>query len=258
MDKFLPIFACPRRRVASRKAPRHCRSDFVRSHDEHSRRRIRAARTNNLLAARWQESGRRRSRRRPLQASMCPVAIGLAAQPVPHQPGRGRTRLRPGRAAGQRQRRRHRARHHLAVAAQSLHPPRPRHAYPQPRGRPPARYRRRPPARRSAGHPRTGPGVCGPQPRRPPGPRTVTGRAVCVGPPRGAVRHLGANVVVELYSKSHARKPTTRAWAIIRRADRSHRLAGQRTSRAERRQADRASRTDRPPPQGRRWLPMPR
>jgi hypothetical protein len=35
---------------------------------------------------------------------------------------------------------------------------------------------------------------------------------------------LGANVVVELYSESHARQPTTRAWAIIRRADRSHRL----------------------------------
>jgi hypothetical protein len=36
---------------------------------------------------------------------------------------------------------------------------------------------------------------------------------------------LGANVVVELYSESHARQPTTRAWAIIRRADRNHRLA---------------------------------
>jgi hypothetical protein len=56
---------------------------------------------------------------------------------------------------------------------------------------------------------------------------------------------LGANVVVELYSESHARKPTTRAWAIIRRADRSHRLAGQRASRADRRQADRADRTSR-------------
>jgi hypothetical protein len=56
---------------------------------------------------------------------------------------------------------------------------------------------------------------------------------------------LGANVVVELYSESHARKPTTRAWAIIRRADRSHRLAGQRASRAERRHADRADRADR-------------
>jgi hypothetical protein len=31
---------------------------------------------------------------------------------------------------------------------------------------------------------------------------------------------LGANVVVELNSESRARKPTTRAWAIIRRADR--------------------------------------
>jgi hypothetical protein len=44
---------------------------------------------------------------------------------------------------------------------------------------------------------------------------------------------LGANVVVELYSESHARQPTTRAWAIIRRADRAHRLAGQRTSRSQ-------------------------
>jgi hypothetical protein len=51
--------------------------------------------------------------------------------------------------------------------------------------------------------------------------------------------------VVALYSESHARKPTTRAWAIIRRADRSHRLVGQRSSRSERRQADRADRTSR-------------
>jgi hypothetical protein len=57
---------------------------------------------------------------------------------------------------------------------------------------------------------------------------------------------LGANVVVELYSESHARQPTTRAWAIIRRAERSHRLASQRASRDERRQADRADRTTRP------------
>jgi hypothetical protein len=56
---------------------------------------------------------------------------------------------------------------------------------------------------------------------------------------------LGANVVVELYSESHARRPTTRAWAIIRRADRSHRLVGQRASRSERRHADRADRTSR-------------
>jgi hypothetical protein len=56
---------------------------------------------------------------------------------------------------------------------------------------------------------------------------------------------LGANVVVELYSKSHARKPTTRAWAIIRRADRSDRLVGQRASRGDRRPADRADRPSR-------------
>ncbi len=57
---------------------------------------------------------------------------------------------------------------------------------------------------------------------------------------------LGANVVVELYSESHARRPTTRAWAVIRRAERAQRRATDRQQRAERRQADRASRTDRP------------
>jgi hypothetical protein len=52
--------------------------------------------------------------------------------------------------------------------------------------------------------------------------------------------------VVELYSESHARQPTTRAWAIIRRVDRSHRLADQRTSRTDRRHTDRADRTTHP------------
>jgi hypothetical protein len=56
---------------------------------------------------------------------------------------------------------------------------------------------------------------------------------------------LGANVVVELNSESRARRPTTRAWAIIRRADRAHRLTGQRASRSERRQAERADRPGR-------------
>ena len=56
---------------------------------------------------------------------------------------------------------------------------------------------------------------------------------------------LGANVVVELHSESHARRPTTRAWAIIRRADRNHRLASQRTSRPDRRPADRTDGVDR-------------
>jgi WhiB family redox-sensing transcriptional regulator len=56
---------------------------------------------------------------------------------------------------------------------------------------------------------------------------------------------LGANVVVELNSESRARQPTTRAWAIIRRADRSHRMAGQRASRPDRRHIDRADRASR-------------
>ena len=56
---------------------------------------------------------------------------------------------------------------------------------------------------------------------------------------------LGANVVVELNSESRARRPTTRAWAIIRRGQRSQQRASHRQGRAERRQADRTSRTDR-------------
>jgi WhiB family transcriptional regulator, redox-sensing transcriptional regulator len=56
---------------------------------------------------------------------------------------------------------------------------------------------------------------------------------------------LGANVVVELNSESRARQPTTRAWAIIRRAERAHRHPSDRQSRGERRQADRTTRSDR-------------
>ena len=55
---------------------------------------------------------------------------------------------------------------------------------------------------------------------------------------------LGANVVVELNSESRARRPTTRVWAIIRRAERVHRNPSDRQGRAERRQADRSSRSD--------------
>jgi hypothetical protein len=55
---------------------------------------------------------------------------------------------------------------------------------------------------------------------------------------------LGAAVVVELNSESHARQPTTRAWAIIRRAERAHRHTSDRQTRGERRQADRAARSD--------------
>lgn len=56
---------------------------------------------------------------------------------------------------------------------------------------------------------------------------------------------LGARVVVELYSESHAAKPNTRAWAITRRAQRTNRRHQDRQQRVERLQADRASRTDR-------------
>jgi hypothetical protein len=56
---------------------------------------------------------------------------------------------------------------------------------------------------------------------------------------------LGARVVVELHSESHAAKPSTRAWAIARRVDRAHRLAGQRASRAEHRHTEREHRRER-------------
>jgi hypothetical protein len=51
--------------------------------------------------------------------------------------------------------------------------------------------------------------------------------------------------MVELHSESHAAKPSTRAWAITRRADRAHRVADQRASRAEHRQSEREHRRDR-------------
>jgi hypothetical protein len=56
---------------------------------------------------------------------------------------------------------------------------------------------------------------------------------------------LGANVVVELNSESRARQPTTRAWAILRRAERAHRHSSDRQGRGERRRADRSTRSDR-------------
>jgi hypothetical protein len=71
---------------------------------------------------------------------------------------------------------------------------------------------------------------------------------------------LGARVVVELHSESHAAKPGTRARAITRRAQRAHGRRQDRQLRGERRLADRASRTDRPhrqQPEERGWLPMP-
>ena len=57
---------------------------------------------------------------------------------------------------------------------------------------------------------------------------------------------LGANVVVELNSESRARQPTTRAWAIIRRAERAHRQPSDRQRRGQRRHADQTDRSYQP------------
>jgi len=56
---------------------------------------------------------------------------------------------------------------------------------------------------------------------------------------------LGASVVVELNSESRTRRPTTRAWAITRRAQRAHHRTSDRERRGERRLTDRTSRTAR-------------
>jgi hypothetical protein len=53
---------------------------------------------------------------------------------------------------------------------------------------------------------------------------------------------LGAWVVVELHSESHAAKPSTRAWAITRRAQRAHRRHLDREQHGDRHRADRTSR----------------
>jgi hypothetical protein len=69
---------------------------------------------------------------------------------------------------------------------------------------------------------------------------------------------LGAGVVVELHSESHAAKPSTRAWAITRRAGRGHQLAGQRASRAGAgRPIAPAAPTDPTNPRSGGWWPMP-
>jgi hypothetical protein len=60
---------------------------------------------------------------------------------------------------------------------------------------------------------------------------------------------LVARVVVELHTESHATKPSTRAWAITRRADRAHRRQADREQRGERRQAGRIEHTNRPQPE---------
>jgi hypothetical protein len=56
---------------------------------------------------------------------------------------------------------------------------------------------------------------------------------------------LGARVVVELHTESHAAKPSIRAWAITRRTQRAHPRHENRQQRGERHQADHASSGDR-------------
>jgi hypothetical protein len=52
-------------------------------------------------------------------------------------------------------------------------------------------------------------------------------------------------VVVELHSESHGANPTTRAWAITRRAQRAHHRHLDREQRGDRRHAERSNRADR-------------
>jgi hypothetical protein len=228
----------------------HCRSVFVRPHDDNAHRRVRAASPNGPLAAGWTQGGRNLAG---------DVAGGdhwrprCAQQPVGWQP----SRFLADRAEAERA---FRLAEQLgsvnAAAAQlgttwpSLRKAFDRHGLGMPARNPEAVRRRAiDAARQRIGQPAT--------PALDPmfvalNPGALPARARPEAELYQWVRReeqyaiLGANVVVELYSESHARRSTSRAWAIIRRAERGHRLAGQRTSRADRRHADRTSRTDRP------------
>ncbi|HEX8134246.1 MAG TPA: WhiB family transcriptional regulator, partial [Actinomycetes bacterium] len=56
---------------------------------------------------------------------------------------------------------------------------------------------------------------------------------------------LGADVVVEMGSETHGKRPAARVWAITRRVQRARRRTVDRQGRTGRRQADRGSRADR-------------
>jgi hypothetical protein len=116
---------------------------------------------------------------------------------------------------------------------------------PNPEARPPAGHRRHPPAQRPAGHPKLGSGVCRPQPKALPARPRPPAELYQWVRREEEYATLGAKVVVELNSESRARQPTTRAWAIIRRAERAHRHPSDRQGRGQRRQADRSTRSDR-------------
>jgi hypothetical protein len=131
----------------------------------------------------------------------------------------------------------------------AFHPARPRDAGAQPRGRPPAGDQRGPPAHGPAGHPSLDPVFValnhGELPVRARSGRELAERV------RRAEEYvlLGARVVVELHSESYATKPSTRAWAITRRAQRAHRRHAARQQRGEQHQAGQAERTSRPQPE---------
>jgi hypothetical protein len=176
----------------------------------------------------------------------CPAASGLAAQPVPRRPRRGRTRLCLAEQRGSV----NAAAAELGTTWPSLRKAFTRHGLGMPSRNPEAvRQRAIDAARQRSGQPTT-PSLDPEFVALNPGALPARGRspAELYQWVRREEQYaiLGANVVVELYSESHARQPTTRAWAIIRRADRAHRLAGQRTSRADRRHADRTSRSQQP------------
>jgi hypothetical protein len=100
--------------------------------------------------------------------------------------------------------------------------------------------RRSSPAQRPAHRTTIGSDVLGAQPGALPA--RARHRLSCTnGSPRGAVRELGRQRGGRALQRKPCSPANHRTWAIIRRADRAHRLAGQRASRPNRRHADRTS-----------------
>jgi hypothetical protein len=131
-----------------------------------------------------------------------------------------------------------RAGHALAVAAQGLHPPRPRHAGPHPRGRSASAHRRRQPAGRPADRDAARFGVHDPEQRSAPHLAWPTrGAGVRAVPGRGD-RDAHYRTVVERNAESRL-APQRRVVTIARRPERAQRLAAERAGRSERRQLQR-------------------
>jgi hypothetical protein len=170
---------------------------------------------------------------------------GLAAQPLPHRPRRSRTSLQLAEQLGSV----NAAAQELGTTWPSLRKAFTRHGLGMPTRNPEAiRQRAIAAASRRADQPTT-PGLDPVFVALNPG--ALPARARPDAELYQWVRReeqyatLGANVVVELNSESRAHRPTTRAWAIIRRAERAHGHTSDRQSRGGRRHADRAARSDR-------------